>query len=253
MTLAIEAKRISAEKPAEVVSDWMIENPFQSLVYLIDPSGAVWFSAEPMVPKSLHQVNSAIPGPLQRIKSEGAFGLGLIHFLRNGVVSLSNEANAAGEILRFESGKEEAVATKKFPGCGFRESSLSPDEKVVYAAETDTGKLWAWDINPDGTVADPPVGYLGRHVFTYPGHVFFDSLAVEEDGRVCVATILNGGVTAITPQGAFEHHAFPDLIVTNICFGGADMRDAWVTLSSTGKLVKARWPRPGLKLNFGKY
>ena len=42
----------------------------------------------------------------------------------------------------------------------------------------------------------------------------------------------------------------PDLIVTNICFGGADMRDAWVTCSATGKLFKARWPRPGLKLNF---
>jgi gluconolactonase len=28
------------------------------------------------------------------------------------------------------------------------------------------------------------------------------------------------------------------------------MRDAYITLSGTGKLVKARWPRPGLKLNF---
>ena len=140
-----------------------------------------------------------------------------------------------------------------YGGTGFNGIGLSPDEKVVYAAETDTGKLWAWDINPDGTVAAPPVGYLGRHVFTYPGHVFFDSLAVEADGRVCVATIINGGVTAIQPDGQWEHHAFPDLIVTNICFGGADMRDAWVTLSTTGKLVKARWPRPGLKLNFGKY
>ena len=31
---------------------------------------------------------------------------------------------------------------------------------------------------------------------------------------------------------------------------GADMMDAWITASSTGKLYKARWPRPGLKLNF---
>ena len=42
----------------------------------------------------------------------------------------------------------------------------------------------------------------------------------------------------------------PDLIVTNICFGGADMKDAWITSSGTGKLYKTRWPRPGLKLNF---
>ena len=38
--------------------------------------------------------------------------------------------------------------------------------------------------------------------------------------------------------------------VTNICFGGPDMRTAWITASATGKLIKARWPRPGLKLAF---
>jgi len=140
-----------------------------------------------------------------------------------------------------------------YGGAGFNGIGLSPDEKTVYAAETDTGKLWAWDINVDGAVADPPPGFLGRHILTYPGQVFFDSLAVEEDGRVCVATIIHGGITAIEPNGKFEHHPLPDLIVTNICFGGHDMRDAYVTLSSSSKLVKARWPRPGLKLNFAQY
>ena len=52
------------------------------------------------------------------------------------------------------------------------------------------------------------------------------------------------------PDGSFEHVAFPDPMTTNICFGGADMRDAYITLSGTGKLVKARWPRPGCSLNF---
>jgi gluconolactonase len=28
------------------------------------------------------------------------------------------------------------------------------------------------------------------------------------------------------------------------------MRDAYITLSGTGKLVKTHWPRPGLRLNF---
>jgi gluconolactonase len=140
-----------------------------------------------------------------------------------------------------------------YGGTGFNGIGLSPDEKTVYAAETDTGKLWAWDIQPDGTAGGFPPGFLGRHVFTFPGHVFFDSLAVEADGRVCVATIINGGITAIQPDGQYEHTPFPDLIVTNICFGGADMRDAFVTLSSSSKLVKARWPRPGLKLNFAPY
>jgi gluconolactonase len=45
----------------------------------------------------------------------------------------------------------------------------------------------------------------------------------------------------------------PDPLVTNICFGGADMCDAYVTLSGTGKLAKVRWPELGLKLNFAPY
>lgn len=127
---------------------------------------------------------------------------------------------------------------------------LSPDESIVYMADTHTGRLWAFDILGPGQIGPDGPGHPGRCVATMPGYQLFDSLAVEADGRVCVATIINGGITAIEPNGAFEHFAFPDLLVTNICFGGDDMRDAYVTCSGTGKLFKARWPRPGLKLNF---
>ncbi len=91
----------------------------------------------------------------------------------------------------------------------------------------------------------------GRVVVNLPDFQWFDSLAVEAGGKVCVATLFNGGITTIDPAtGGFEHLAVPDAVTTNICFGGADMRDAWITASSTGKLYKCRWPRPGLKLNF---
>lgn len=127
---------------------------------------------------------------------------------------------------------------------------LSPDEDVVYMADTTLGRLWAFDIAEPGQLK-PPEGFgPGRVVCNLPGYQLLDSLAVEAGGKVCVATIINGGITAFDPDGSTHHYAFPDLVVTNICFGGPDMRDAWVTLSATGKLVKARWPRPGLKLNF---
>jgi len=127
---------------------------------------------------------------------------------------------------------------------------LSPDEKVVYMADTTLGRLWAFDIESPGVLA-PQEGFApGRIICTLPGYQLLDSLAVEASGKVCVATIINGGITAFDPNGTTEHYPFPDLVVTNICFGGADMMDAWVTCSATGKLMKARWPRPGLKLNF---
>ena len=126
---------------------------------------------------------------------------------------------------------------------------LSPDEKVVYAADTNLGRLWAWDIEQPGAVTE--TGFApGRVICNLPGYQLLDSLAVEAGGKVCVATIINGGITAFDPDGSTEHFPVPDVIVTNICFGGADMRDAWITASGTGKLYKCRWPRPGLKLNF---
>jgi gluconolactonase len=127
---------------------------------------------------------------------------------------------------------------------------LSPDETVVYAADTVLGRLWAFDLAAPGKMAHQPPGHPGRVVANLAGYQLLDSLAVEAGGKVCVATIMNGGVTAFDPDGTTEHFAFPDLLTTNICFGGADMREAWVTCSSTGKLYRCRWPRPGLKLNY---
>ena len=136
------------------------------------------------------------------------------------------------------------------PAVSFNGVGLSPDEKVVYCNDTETQKLWAFDITEPGKLAPFAFGQRGRVVCTLPGHQLLDSLAVEANGNVCSATLLNGGITVFKPDGAYEHVALPDPLTTNICFGGADMRDAYITLSGTGKLVKARWPRAGLKLNF---
>jgi gluconolactonase len=137
-----------------------------------------------------------------------------------------------------------------YPAVSFNGVGLSPDESVVYCNDTETQKLWAFDIVEPGKLAPFSLGRRGRVVCTLPGHQLLDSLAVEANGNVCAATLLNGGITIFAPDGTFEHVALPDPMTTNICFGGADLRDAYITLSGTGKLVRARWPRPGLKLNF---
>ena len=127
---------------------------------------------------------------------------------------------------------------------------LSPDERIVYLADTHLGRLWAFDLIGPGQMKAYDVINAPRVVCNLPGYQLLDSLAVEAGGKVCVATIVNGGITAFDPDGSVEHYPVPDIVTTNIVFGGADMRDAWITASSTGKLYKCRWPRPGLKLNF---
>ncbi len=127
---------------------------------------------------------------------------------------------------------------------------LSPDEKTVYMADTMTARLWAFDLEAPGRIAPSSPFNAGRVVATMPHLQYFDSLAVAASGNICVATILNGGITTITPEGAHSHIPFPDPFVTNICFGGDSMTEAWVTLSGTGKLAKCTWPEPGLSLNY---
>ena len=127
---------------------------------------------------------------------------------------------------------------------------LSPDEQTVWMADTMTGRMWAFDLESPGVIKPATPFNGGRVVATMPGLQYFDSLGMTAAGNVCVATILNGGITTITPDGQHSHIAFPDILVTNIAFGGDDMRDAYVTLSGTGNLIKCRWPEPGLRLNF---
>jgi gluconolactonase len=79
----------------------------------------------------------------------------------------------------------------------------------------------------------------------------FDSLAVEANGNICVATLAHGGITVVAPDGSSaEHIPMPDFHTTNICFGGPELRTAYITLSGSGRLVALDWPRPGLPLEY---
>ncbi len=129
---------------------------------------------------------------------------------------------------------------------------LSAAGDHLYVAETHTGRVWSWDIPAPGVAVGS--GLLAPHgnlLCGLPGHQLLDSLAVDGDGWVCVGTLVNGGITAISPDGsAVEHHPIDDLLVTNICFGGPEGNTAFVTSSGTGRLLAATWPRPGLALNY---
>jgi gluconolactonase len=129
---------------------------------------------------------------------------------------------------------------------------LSPDGKTLYAVETQTARLWSWEITAPGQVRRL------RGVTAHGGHFLagsatylrFDSLAVSASGKICVATLLNGGITEFWPDGSHsKHYPLPDEHVTNIAFGGPDLKTAYITMSGAGELVAIDWHEPGLKLN----
>lgn len=135
-----------------------------------------------------------------------------------------------------------------FPLDGPNGVGLSPEEDRVYVAETHQGSILYWELSGPGELAGSP---HGRFLARPAGRKLFDSLAMDVDGNVSVATIQTGGISTFTPEGEeLEFFAVDDPLCTNICFGGPDMQTAFITLSGTGQLIRTEWPRPGLVLPF---
>jgi gluconolactonase len=80
-----------------------------------------------------------------------------------------------------------------------------------------------------------------------------DSLAIDSEGNIVVATLGTGCITALRPDGrvrAIVPVPEFDLMVTNVCFGGDDLRTAYITSSGLGRLYATTWHCPGAPLNF---
>lgn len=128
---------------------------------------------------------------------------------------------------------------------------LSPDGNTLYVSETETGRVWSFPILAPGELGKVawPSPHGGTFIGGATGYQRFDSMAVEANGNICVATLVNAGISVFAPDGGLvEFHEAPEPYSTNIAFGGPDMKTAYITLSGYGQLVAVDWPRPGLPL-----
>jgi gluconolactonase len=144
---------------------------------------------------------------------------------------------------------------------------LSPDGRTLYWAQSHTRQVMRRRLSGHGQLIASP----GYDVFSFartgkldpdallaglPGARDLDSLAIDSAGAVCVGTLIDSGISVISADGrSVELWTLPpslaDRFVTNICFGGPELKTAYITCSETGRLVACDWPRPGLKLAFG--
>src|SRR5262249_37243900 len=86
-----------------------------------------------------------------------------------------------------------------FPSNAPNGIGLSPDGSVLYAAETHTGRLYAWNVTAPGEVERSPAGATGAVLCGLPGMQLFDSLGVDSAGNICVATLVTGAISVISP------------------------------------------------------
>lgn len=131
---------------------------------------------------------------------------------------------------------------------------VSPDGKWVYYAESLTGRVFGCAIEKPGVVAKLGNRPGGKFIGAMNGLAFFDSLGIQANGGVCVATIgQHAGITTIMPDGSFSNTSLAELkdpMITNIAFGGKDMKTAFITASASGKLISMAWPEAGYRLPF---
>ena len=136
-----------------------------------------------------------------------------------------------------------------FPVEGPNGIGLSPDGSTLYWAETHTGRVFKRSIVEPGVLAPTAPGDTSVVLNGLPGMQLLDSLAVDGSGNVCVATLINGGVSVISPDGRLlEHVPTGDMLTTNVCFAADGSDTAYITLSGTGRLVSTSWKYGGLRL-----
>jgi gluconolactonase len=113
--------------------------------------------------------------------------------------------------------------------------TTSPDQTLLYVAESRTHWVWSYQIQPDGTLKHKQK-YYHLHAPDTADEASADGLKVDRDGRLYVATRIGvqfcdqaGRVNGIIPT--------PNGKCANICFGGAKFD---TLIATCGEKVYAR-------------
>jgi signal peptidase len=115
---------------------------------------------------------------------------------------------------------------------------LSPDEKTLYVAESETREIWAYRID-GGRLAAP------RLVKRF-ADFSLDGIRTDIDGRIYAARILKGTIALLAPDGReLREIALAAKEPTNLAFGGPDGKTVYVTQRQGGFLETFRVDRPG--------
>lgn len=144
---------------------------------------------------------------------------------------------------------------------------LSPCGNWLYVALSYERRIVKYRIGSGGTFKPNPKTLDGSYSVSgaLPGISVLDSLAVDSEGNIYVATMIpqgydpdvNGGISIVSPDGELLDYVeiqLPDgahcPLPSNICFGGDDLKSAYVTCGGSGYLISLPCEIPGLPLKY---
>ena len=167
--------------------------------------------------------------------------------------------------LYYVSPDQKAITQMAYPLNSPNGIALSPDGKRLYFALTYERKIMYFELSEAGKIDRNPASMDGAYLLTadLEGQAILDSMAVDVEGNLYVATMLpegntpvvNGGISIVSPAGVVDYVeiTLPDNsfapLPSNICFGGADMKTAYITCGGSGYLIKMPSSIAGLKLH----
>jgi sugar lactone lactonase YvrE len=117
---------------------------------------------------------------------------------------------------------------------------VSPDGKTLYVNESVQRNIWAFPIQPDGTLG------AKKLLKKFDDHGF-DGMRCDVDGNLYVTRYGKGTVVKLSPEGVVLKEI--DVLgksPSNLCFGGPDGRTVYVTEVEHRRVVSFRVDRPGL-------
>ncbi|GIW92817.1 MAG: gluconolactonase [Pirellulaceae bacterium] len=150
-----------------------------------------------------------------------------------------NWSAGTGQIWRID---PDGTVTRVAAGMGTTNGiDVSPDEKTLYVNESVQRNVWAFGIQPDGSLTD-------KRLVRQFADFGFDGMRCDVDGNLYITRYGKGTVVKMAPDGTVLREV--DILgsrPSNICFGGPDGRTAYVTEVDHRRLVAFRVDRPGLE------
>ena len=186
---------------------------------------------------------------LPRARREGFRGVNDCTFAMNGDLFFTDQGQTglhdpAGRVYRLRAGAAQADAlVSNVPSPNGL--VLAADGHTLLVAATRDNAIWRVPLTPDGGVIR-----VGRFIAMSGGLAGPDGMAMDVDGNLVVAHAGMGSVWVFSRLGEplLRIRSPRGLGTTNVCFGGPENRDIFITESESGTILRARWERPGAAL-----
>jgi gluconolactonase len=154
----------------------------------------------------------------------------------------SDAKNPIGCVYRVEKGSRKV--TKVASGMAFPNGvAFSADAKTLYIAESHTFRILKAIVKPDGSLEEPVL------FCQLPENHVPDGMNFDQAGNLYVGTVGPGLVTVIGPDGKISKTiTVPGTDVTNVEFGGKDLKTLYITEAQKGILYSIEVAVGGLPL-----